>query len=369
MKTFMFTSARVAVAGLAAGGLMLAACIGSPAPASVTAPATASATAAATNTPEPSAGLLTGVNLAGADFTAVAELPGIYGQTYTYPTTAEVDYFMAQGMNIFRVPFAWENLQRTQMGELEPDELARLDEIVGYATGQGARVILDPHNYARYYGKVVGAEAPAAAFADFWERLAAHYAGNARVIFGLVNEPNTMSTEVWLGDANAAIAAIRAVGAGNLVLVPGNAWTGAATWEESWYGTPNAQVMLGVVDPSDNYAYEAHQYLDEDASGRSETCVSRSIGSERLAVFTAWLRAHGRRGFLGEFAGGRNADCYAALDDMLSAVEDNADVWLGWTYWAAGPWWGEYLFTVEPVNGAERPQMAVLRRHAGGAGR
>jgi hypothetical protein len=43
-------------------------------------------------------------------------------------------------------------------------------------------------------------------------------------------------------------------------------------------------------------------------------------------------------------------------------------VWLGWTWWAAGPWWGNYQFTLEPTNlgqpsQADRPAMPLLRSH------
>jgi len=301
-----------------------------------------------------------GVNLAGAEFSEDS-LPGVYGVDYVYPTQAEVDYFVDKGMNIFRLPFRWERLQHSLFGDLDGVELGRLDRFVHYATGQGASVILDPHNFARYYGKVIGGpDVPAAAFADFWGRLAAHYKENDRVIFGLMNEPHDMPTELWRRDANAAIAAIRSIGASNLVLVPGNGWTGAHSWGLAWYGTPNAVEMLKIVDPWNTYAFEVHQYLDGDASGTSSTCVSETIGTECLEDFTQWLRWHGRRGFLAEFGGGRNETCYAALDNMLSYIDDNIDVWLGWAYWAAGPKWRNYAFTLEPVRGQDRPQMAYL---------
>lgn len=35
-----------------------------------------------------------------------------------------------------------------------------------------------------------------------------------------------MPTELWFASVNPTIAAIRATGATNLILVPGNAWTG-----------------------------------------------------------------------------------------------------------------------------------------------
>ena len=57
----------------------------------------------------------TGVNLSGAEF---GKLPrqatsAPTARDYTYPTDAEVDYFLSEGMNTFRVPFRWERLQPT----------------------------------------------------------------------------------------------------------------------------------------------------------------------------------------------------------------------------------------------------------------
>lgn len=306
----------------------------------------------------------TGVNLAGADF-APDQLPGTYGTHYIYPTHDEVDYFTGKGMNVFRLPFLWERLQRTQFGDFDAAELARIDDFVNYATGKGASVVFDPHNYARYYGTVIGTgNVPASAFTDFWSKLAFRYKGNSRVIFGLMNEPHGMPTELWRDDANAAIQAIRNAGAANLILVPGNGWTGAHSWNHAWYGASNAQVMLGINDPGNNYAFEVHQYLDgNEFAGQYDYCTSSTVGSEKLVEFTNWLRQHGKRGFLGEFAGGRNDTCSAALDNMLTYIDSNADVWLGWTYWAGGPWWGDYMFTLEPINGADRPQMLPLSHH------
>jgi endoglucanase len=304
-----------------------------------------------------------GVNLSGAEF-GESNLPGQYETDYIYPTPAEVDYFTGKGMNIFRLQFRWERLQHNAFAGFDTTELGRLDTIVNYITTQNAYVILDPHNYARYYGNIIGQGVEVTAFSDFWSRLAQHYKDNRQVFFGLMNEPNTMSTELWRDDANAAIAAIRAAGATNLILVPGNAWTGAHSWNQTWYGTANAVAMLGITDPGNNFAFELHQYLDGDSSGTSDQCVSTTIGSQRLVEVTDWLKTNNKRGFLGEFAGGRNQTCYAALDDLLNYVESNSDVWIGWAWWAAGPWWNEYIFTLEPDDqGADRPQMAVLEPH------
>jgi endoglucanase len=72
------------------------------------------------------------------------------------------------------------------------------------------------------------------------------------------------------------------------------------------------------------------------------------------------LRTNGKKGFLGEFAGGNNATCNLGIANMLAYMEANADVWAGWTWWAAGPWWGGYKFTIEPSNGVDDPKLTNL---------
>lgn len=302
---------------------------------------------------------LHGVNLAGAEF-GEHSLPGSYQVDYIYPNTQEVDYFIKKGMSIFRIPFRWERLQSTLLGDFNANEQKRLSGLVDYITDKGAWVILDPHNYARYNNSIIGEGVEVEAFADFWRRMALLFV-HPQVIYGLINEPHSMQTELWLEDANIAIDAIRQTGAKNLILVPGNAWTGAHSWLQDWYGTPNGEVMLGISDPLNNFAFEVHQYLDEDSSGKAFNCVNQTTSAKRLTDFTNWLRAHEFRGFLGEFAGGKNSTCYQGVEGILSHLEDNQDVWIGWTYWAAGPWWGSYEFSIEPQNGQDEPMMDVLQ--------
>jgi endoglucanase len=302
-----------------------------------------------------------GVSLAGAEF-GESELPGIYNKHYVYPDPSSATYFAGKGMNLVRLPFSWERLQRSLNGEFDATELARLKSFVTPVTAAGTTVLLDPHNYARYHGKLIGSsEVPVAAFADFWTRLAGEFKGNPKVMFGLMNEPHSMATEAWVTAANAAIAAIRATGAMNTITVPGNAWSGAGSWSDTWYGTPNAVAMLQVTDPADKLLIEVHQYLNEDSSGSQPTCVSPTIGSQRLAGFTQWLRVNHRRGLLGEIGGANNATCNQAVADALGYMTANADVWAGWVWWAAGPWWGDYFLSIEPgAGGVDKPQMAVL---------
>jgi len=303
----------------------------------------------------------TGVSLAGGEFDdPKPDNRPVYGQKYIYPSAGEMDYFAGKGVNIIRFPFHWMDLQPALGQPLDPAVLGRMKEVVKQATSRGLIVLLDPHDYARYYGKVIGSpDVPNAAFADFWGKLAAAFKNHPRVWFGLINEPHDLPASQWLSSANAAVAAIRRAGANNLILVPGIAWTGA----HSWASSGNAQTMLGIQDPKDHFIFEVHQYLDADSSGTHPEAVSATIGSERLQAFTLWCRQHHQRGFLGEFAAADNPTATAASGDMLRYMEANRDVWVGYTWWAAGAWWGDYMFTLEPKNGQDRPQMATLRPH------
>ena len=296
--------------------------------------------------------MLKGVNLAGAEFES-----GTF-----WPNQNEFDYFNTKGMNVYRIPFMWERLQPQLNQPFDSDYFSALIQVIDAATTNGSFAILDPHNYARYNSQLIGSTAvPNSAFADLWSRLAIEFSANPRVIFGLMNEPNNMPTEQWLTSANVAIMAIREAGAEQLILVPGNAWTGAHSWTQNWYGTSNSIVMLGVVDPNNNFAFDLHQYFDADFSGTSAFCEIGN-GSMQLENVSQWLRANGMMGFLGEFGGANNLACQQAIESALDYLENNSDVWLGWSWWAAGPQWGDYIFTLEPTNNYsdDRPQMAWL---------
>ncbi|HEY3699403.1 MAG TPA: glycoside hydrolase family 5 protein [Spongiibacteraceae bacterium] len=305
-----------------------------------------------------------GVNLSGAEFGGCTK-EAKYGFKYIYPSQQIFDFYIALGMNTFRLPFCWERLQPTANGALDSAELGRLDTAVRYATSKGVFVILDPHNYGFYRGNALGTDSTNANFADFWQKLAAHYRDNDHVIFGLMNEPHGISSENWLGAANAAITAIRQQKANNLILVPGTAWTGAHSWNSTSYGTPNGISMLNIKDPANNYAYEMHQYLDSDSSGTHADCVDETIGVRRIADATAWLKKNNKKALLGEFGGGKNATCYNAVSNMLGAIEQNADVWLGWTYWSAGAWLGNYMFALPIASTTEASQLDVVKKFLG----
>ncbi|PZM12303.1 glycoside hydrolase family 5 protein [Rhizobium tubonense] len=301
-----------------------------------------------------------GINLSGAEY---GERDGVLGTNYTYPSEDTVKYFATKGMNVVRLPFKWERLQPVLNQPLDATELQNLKDAVELISENGMAVILDPHNFG-YYDKTQVSKAPATdiAFGDFWARLAVEFANQDGVLFGLMNEPHDIKATDWLGAANSAIQSIRTVGARNLILVPGTLWSGAWTWEtDRLGGGSNAEVMLGVKDPLNHYAYEFHQYLDSDSSGTHATCEGAEQAREGLSKVTGWLKKNKKFGFLGEFGAAANDPCLSGLKQVLNLMSENSDVWLGSTYWAAGDWWpADEPFNVQPRAGRDRKQLAVI---------
>lgn len=306
-----------------------------------------SSASASTSTSTSSGFKFFGVSESGAEFgTAV---PGVYGTDFIFPDTSTIQTLLDMGMNTFRIPFLMERLAPgTMTAALDAGYLANLTTVVQFVTDAGGYAVLDPHNYARYDGAVISS---AADFGTFWTHVATAFADDARVVFDCNNEPHDMSSDAQTAELmQACVTAVRGAGATTqYVFVEGTAYTGA--W--SWTTSGNSDNMGGITDTVDDLlVYEMHQYLDSDSSGTSSTCVSTTIGAERVADATAWLKANGKKGIIGEFAGGVNADCETAVEGMLAYLSENSDVWMGALWWGAGPWWGDYLFAMEPPSGS-----------------
>ncbi|KAG8945059.1 hypothetical protein FRC04_001220 [Tulasnella sp. 424] len=286
---------------------------------------------------------LFGVNESCAEFGTA--IPGVLGTDYTWPAPSSIDYFVGKGFNAFRVPFMMERISPNGLtGSFDATYLAALKSIVTYITGKGAYAAIDPHNYLRFNGSII---TDSAAFTTWWKNLSAQFAGNSHVIFDLQNEPWGIDASVVASFMQSAVNGIRSTGATNLILVEGTSWTGA--W--SWTSSGNAAAFTGFTDPANNFAIEMHQYLDSDGSGSNATCVSGTIGAERIADATTWLKNNNFKGFLGEIGGGSNDVCIAAIKSALSAMQAADSPWIGALWWAAGPWWGDYFQSIEPPSG------------------
>jgi endoglucanase len=314
---------------------------------------------------------VTGVNLSGGEFGS--NIPGAYGTDYRYPSHPELtdpslshqemDYHFGKGEGIMRLPFRWERVQDTPYGPLASAgtlagwsgrlDMDRIDEIVTYATGQGRIVLLDVHNYMNGFGNKVGFDTATRtdALVDLWVKLANRYASNPRVWFGIMNEPAGITPSRCRDIMEWVVNAIRGrTVALNRILVAGSFYTGAY----SWLTIGNAQAFEGFADPAGNFAFEMHQYFDNDSSGTQGICALNA--DQRLQAATAWARARGYQIHLGEFMGGDPAvtgqeACGTVVPAACAYMLANRDVWCSWTAWGGGSRWNStYIFRLDPMS-------------------
>ena len=129
-------------------------------------------------------------------------------------------------------------------------------------------------------------------FKEFWQELAGRFKHNKKVIFGIMNEPHDMATSLVLANDQAAIDGIRASGAKQLIIAPGNGYTGGHSWLQASQGDePSGDYLYKLKDPLNNTAIDIHEYLDVDFSGSHQNCSQPAAAN--LNGLTAWLKTHG----------------------------------------------------------------------------
>ena len=147
-----------------------------------------------------------------------------------------------------------------------------------------------------------------------------------------------MPTSLVLTNDQAAINGIRASGAKQLIIAPGNGYTGGHSWNASSQGDePSANYLYKIIDPLNNTAIDIHEYLDYDFSGQHQLC-NQSFPAN-MAFLTSWLKEHGLKAMVTEFGGDNNTMCDRYLTQAVEYMAAN-DEYIGWTAWAAGPLWG-----------------------------
>jgi hypothetical protein len=334
---------------------------------------------------------LVGMEMSYSDFSQV-DGP-VAGTNYPVYDTRLIDYYVSKHVSVLRILFTWEGMQSSLFGPIPAANSGNYKtyfdnykRIVDYATSKGIIVVAEPWQAnpgggvggAMYRGVLVGSPGvPATAFADFWSKMAMQFAGNQLVSFGLVNEPNNMSTMSWWASAQTAITAIRATGSNQWIYVPGNGWTAASSWTSNWYDTAAPQrsnaygwlnangVGSPISDPLNKTAVEVHTYLDSGEGGGTTEITSLTAARDHLSVTVDEASARGYKVLLGEigfYAGAIANDASpapAVWANFISYLEANPDVLIGYTWWAAGSpgWWDDAAanggghFSITPTNG------------------
>lgn len=292
---------------------------------------------------------LIGVNRAGAEYGD--DWDGWTGQTYyEWPTTLvrtnELDFYKSNGMNSVRLPISWERLQHTLGGPLDSAYQTKMVEYVNDATSRGFKVVLDLHNYGRYavgaydssgkqvstYKKQVLGDGVLtfAHISDVWTKLSQLFSGNQAVIFNIMNEqhdadPRLSSTDVFSG-YQTVLNAIRATGAKNLVLFPNTRSSDThhwSTWLPQRSGPLDSVAALAITDSANNLAFDMHSYQSIDS------------WNSDIIVVTEWAKTNKKKLFMSELG---TTSGSAGIATLLSYMNANSDVWLGWTAWNLDPY-------------------------------
>ncbi|KAJ3566266.1 hypothetical protein NP233_g7107 [Leucocoprinus birnbaumii] len=316
--------------------------------------------------------LYAGVNESGGEFGVFSPnntgfgLPGRFNIDYAFINKSTIDIFVdREKINFFRVTFLMERMcpLATGLGSVFNETyFGEFADAINYITKtKRVYALLDPHNYMRYgdpssqpfSGPIIGdtsdpTAATTAQFKAFWRELARRFVNNPKVVFGLNNEPHTMPTDLILANDQAAIDGIREAGAAQLILAPGNGFTGGHSWTQVTGNgaAPSSEFMNKLVDPLKNTAIDIHEYLDIDFSGSHAECTQP--GPSNLAALTQWLKDNNLKAMITEFGGGNNEGCFQAVSELIQYMAHN-DVYIGWAIWAAGPIWG----TASPCCGAD----------------
>ncbi|MBX2855916.1 MAG: cellulase family glycosylhydrolase [Rhodobacteraceae bacterium] len=281
----------------------------------------------------------TGVNLAGLEFGS-----GLDSNAYVSNPEHHYDFWANEaGSNVIRLPFKWERLQNEKYGEFDDTYLGYLKDAVEHAAERGMVLILDMHNYAKGFGSSMSSDdSLLPAYQDVWQKLAEEFKDDENVWFNIMNEPHSIDADRWMEFAQAATDKIRATGATNKIIVPTVDWSGAHQFNYDGNASKEAAYET-YYDPANNFAFEVHQYLDGDSSGFSPIAQSGK-GATVLDGATEWARENDFDLFLGEFGVSYDGGSQVEAQAMLQHMADNSDVYLGWTAWAAGEWWGDYYY-------------------------
>jgi endoglucanase len=161
----------------------------------------------ATPTPRATKVQYAGVNIAGFDFGCTTDgTCSLTGASKPYDIVqganalGQMNHFIKDDtLNTFRLPVGWQFLVNGQLGgQLNSNNAGQYDKLVQGCLNSGAALcILDLHNYARWNGKIVGQGGPTnAQLADLWKQLATKYGKQAKIAFGVMNEPHDIPVSV-----------------------------------------------------------------------------------------------------------------------------------------------------------------------------
>ncbi len=244
---------------------------------------------------------------------------------------------------------SWQFLinSNTASGSLDATNAGKFDQLVQACLATGAHCMIDLHNFARFNGAIIGQGGPSDdLFIALWAALAAKYAAEPKIIFGLTNEPHDLDVRIWAQTCQKVVTAIRNAGAlTQLILLPGTNFDSAATLVSSG----SAEALMNITNPdhtTTGLLLDVHKYLDVDNSGTHANCTTDNVGN--FTTVAEFLRERGRQGLVSETGASSQASCLENFCAQNRFINDNADVFVGYVGWAAGAFDTSYVLSLTP---------------------
>lgn len=97
----------------------------------------------------------------------------------------------------------------------------------------------------------------------------------------------------------------------------------------------SALALLPLLDeaPKGQIIFDFHQYFDI-LNGGTPDCLDWGLFYLPFKTVTDTMRKHNAHAMLTEFGGGPSDACVAIFEKLLPFMEENSDVWIGWTAWS-----------------------------------
>ena len=301
-------------------------------------------------------------------------VPGRLNERYWAPKDLSIIELKKYKSNVIKLPFSWERvIHDLDVKSLYPPYMYIIDKAIKTITDTNQYCILQMFSFGRYnshpktsiFSDPIGGDIITIQnFVDTWVLLANRYKDNPLVMFNIMNEGPTESIqmqELYVSGLVDAITAIRNITQQHIFVSGVN-----GTFSSNWVDV-NGELMMPIVRKKfRNVAFDIHQHFEIDLENRAGGCTTNDMDA-LFGKTTDWLKANGQVALLGETM--VLPRCIPVLDSALNYL-DATGAWLGFTYYAAGPHWPEYIVAnpsiyVETIYKITGPQLDMLIKYEG----
>jgi endoglucanase len=252
------------------------------------------------------------------------------------PVKDDLYQISAVGFDTVRFPIRWSAYADEKPPyQIDPAFMARIDEVVGWATEYKLNIIIDMHHYDELFN---APDQHSDRFVGLWKQLAEHYKDQPKsVMFELINEPhNKLTNDVVEPLLTRTLAEVRKTNPTRKVIMGGDFWSGIsslATFDPP--KDPNVIATFHFYEPF-NFTHQGADWVDPSPPAPAQ------FGSDEDYAWldkmtNAALDFQERTGipvFLGEFGAIDSADLKQRAKYTYAVRAHAENLNIGWCNWA-----------------------------------